>query len=139
LWVSCLDGRTTPECRSRANLKWDGDRTPIGHNKPYRIPPIHPHCRSSIIPWLMASDDLPVALRRRVEASGRADRLTGKAPKEPSLDAFLKSRPTSEQKSILGTRQWELWRKGLITQAGLLDQSARPIDLPRLRKLLGLG
>jgi hypothetical protein len=138
LWVSCLDGRTTPECRSRANLKWDGDRTPIGHNKPYRIPPIHPHCRSSIIPWLMSADDMPIAIRRKVEAAGRSGALSGKPPREPSLDEFLRSRTVAEQQQILGTKQHSLWKRGLITQAGLLDQSARPLTLQGLRKMLGL-
>jgi hypothetical protein len=139
-WIHCsvLDGRTSDLCRSRANLKWLADGTPVGHSREFRRPPLHPNCRSSLVPWLLGADDLPVALRRRVEASGRADRLSGKPPQEPSLDAFLQSRTQAEQKSILGSAQWKLWKDGKITQAGLLDQSSRPLTLEQLRRLLGL-
>jgi hypothetical protein len=138
LWVSVLDGRTTPECRSRANLRWDADKNPVGHTKAWRQPPIHPHCRSSLVPWLLSADDMPVAIRRKVEADGRAGALTGRAPAEPTLDAFLKSLPVSEQKAVLGTAQWKLWKAGKISQSGLLDQSSRPLNLDQLRKALGL-
>jgi hypothetical protein len=53
----------------------------------------------------MSADDMLVALRRQLDASGKAGRLTGRAPKEPSLDEFLKSRSEAEQKSILGEKQ----------------------------------
>jgi hypothetical protein len=116
LWCSILDGRTTQECKSRANLKWDADRAPIGHTKPFRLPPIHPNCRSSVIPWLI---DAP-------------------APREPTLDEFLKSRTASEQEVLIGRKKISLWRQGKLTASGLLDQSARPLDLAQLRRMLGL-
>lgn len=135
---SILDSKVSDLCRSRSGARWLADGTPVGHTKELRRPPLHPNCRSSLIHWMPAAKDLPPELRARVDATGKAGRLTGRAPKEPTLGEFLKTRSEAEQKKILGEAQWRLWQQGKITTSDLLNQSSRPLTLSKFRRFLGL-
>ena len=59
-WVSVMDWRTTPVCRSLNGLTWTLDFEPIGkHNIPFQgFPPIHWNCRSHVIPMLKPWSDM---------------------------------------------------------------------------------
>lgn len=42
--LSTLDGHTTDICIARSNLEWTLDKEPIGHNLPFKAPPLHWNC-----------------------------------------------------------------------------------------------
>lgn len=57
-WVSTLDNRTTPICRTLDGKTWDLDMKPIGHGTPYPGPIAHWNCRSTQVPVLKTLDEL---------------------------------------------------------------------------------
>lgn len=49
--ISVLDGHTGRVCAARHGLLWDKDKRPLGHVFPFRLPALHPHCRSRMVWW----------------------------------------------------------------------------------------
>lgn len=112
--TSILDGRTSVICLVRANSIWDLDHNPImGTTEPFEIPPLHHNCRSYLRPWL--GDEI--------------EHLTG--------EDWLFSRSADQQDALLGRGRADLWRRGVITWADLLNQQGRPLTLKELMALYG--
>lgn len=124
--ISTLDSRTSEECIVRDGLRWKNDkkRTPIGHNIPFRVPPIHWNCRSTIIPEIKGVNLIETAERASVD---------GPVPASTTFNEFLKSKSEGFQNDLLGKGKAELWRKGKITLRQLLDQSGNPLTLAELK------
>lgn len=136
-WVSTLDDRTTPICRALDGLTWDENLQPVGHKFPFPGPTAHWNCRSTQVPVL--EDWATVVKSKRV-----ADMLTeweqnrARASKQGPVKAsttygdWLRRQPVDVQKSVLGVGKWELWRKGKLSFADMVDQSGRPLRLDEL-------
>ena len=161
-WHSTLDGRTTPQCRALDMLTWNLDKTPIGHSKTFKKPPIHWRCRSTVLPVLKPWNDLaePGALpqipegnidahfRRRLREnprfSGRVDAIIrnsrqsmdGQVPGGMGYAEWLRSKSRAFQIGVLGPERWERWHAGRITMRDLTDNSSRPLTLDELDALI---
>lgn len=110
--LSRLDDRTSDVCIARAGLRWDAKtRKPIGHDLPYRAPPLHPNCRSVLVVRVIGGEPPPV---------GSAKEWIG------AMDA-------AEQDAVLGRGKAALYRAGKITTRELIDQSDRPVPLKALK------
>lgn len=68
---STLDLRTSPICRPRDGLRWqnDDDHAPINHDLPFRVPPLHPRCRSVLQPVLKSWSELTGGKVKDLDAS----------------------------------------------------------------------
>lgn len=111
--LSRLDSRTSEICIARAGKRWDrSTRQPIGHQLPYATPPLHPRCRSVVVPRIIGGD----------------------LPTDQSGEEFFKSLSTEEQDAIFGKGKAAMFRRGEIRASDLVDQSGRPISLKRLRE-----
>ena len=109
--ASVLDSRTSYICLARAGLSWDAEtKEPLGHDFPFAAPPLHPNCRSILIPGLSTQ-----AAKQRLN------------PKR-----FLDSLSDEEQDDVLGPGRAKLFRAGKITVRELVDQSDRPLTLAEL-------
>ena len=129
--LSTLDGHTTDICIARSNLEWGFDKEPIGHNLPFKAPPLHWNCRSVMMGIRRTFKELGLDLeeptgRTRSSAEGQIDR-------ETSFDAFLRRRTVEQQDEQLGKGRAELWRNGTITLRQLLDSSGNPLTLEQLK------
>lgn len=49
--ISVLDSHTGRVCAARHGLLWDKDKQPVGHPFAFRLPALHPHCRSRMVWW----------------------------------------------------------------------------------------
>lgn len=137
--VSTLDARTTKHiCLPRAGKRWLADGSPVGHSADFRRPPLHMGCRSHLALWFKPIDEMPAGAARKIREAGRQKEFRDRPVVEPDLEVWLRSRPVAEQRAVVGSAKWEAWRSGDLTVAGLLDQSARPLDLGQIRKLLGI-
>lgn len=120
--LSTLDARTSEICRARDGLKWTLEYEPVGHNQAFRDTPLHPNCRSLMLPWI---DDGTNSTR--ASAFGQVDaKLT--------YEEWLKDKPVEMQDDILGNGKAQMWRDGKITFLDMIDQTGRPLSLEQLNK-----
>lgn len=129
--LSTLDGHTTPQCVARSGLMWTLDKEPIGHDLPFKQPPVHWGCRSVMLGVLKSFKELGINLSEpqgltRASAEGQIDRAT-------TFDAFLSRRSAAEQDAQLGAGRAQLWRDGKITLRQLVDNAGNPLTIEQLR------
>lgn len=109
--VSTLDGRTSDICLVRSNKRWDKDKKPIGHDLQWKMNPLHPHCRSKVVPITNVSEE----------------------PAGITVEEWLDSMSDKEQAETLGVGKAAMYRRGDITLRDLLDQSGRPKTLKAIK------
>lgn len=102
-WVSILDSRTTPICRSRAGKVYKTTNGPR--------PPAHWGCRSTIVGLSKFEDP----------------------ESEPRFDDWLKSQSAKEQDEILGPSRGRLFRKGGLSVRQFVSGSGKPLTLKQLK------
>ena len=129
--LSTLDGHTTPQCVARSGLMWTLDKEPIGHDLPFKQPPVHWGCRSVMLGVLKSFKELGINLPEpqgltRASAEGQIDRST-------TFASFLSRRSVAEQDAQLGAGRAQLWRDGKITLRQLVDNAGNPLTLEQLR------
>lgn len=126
-WVSTLDSRTTPTCKSLDGKRFKIDEGPR--------PPIHINCRSTVVPITRFSD---LYGKDATRASKGAD---GAKQVDASLSYYewLKSQPASFQDAALGKARAKLFRDGGLSaerfSALQLDRNFKPLTLDQMRAL----
>ena len=126
-WVSTLDGRTSPICRSR-----DG-QVFLFTDKIQPKPPAHINCRSSVAPKL--SPEFDIFEQGATRASKGAD-----GGKQVSADLsyyeWLKRQPAAFQDEILGKTKGAIFRNAGLDAAEFrkitVDNLGRPLTLDEM-------
>ncbi len=111
--VSVLDRRTSDICRARAWKRWDAEKRPIGHSLPFRLPPLHDHCRSRM-QTIFIDDPLP---------------------QQVTFKAWVMQMSPKEQSRVFGAENFQRWNRGLMTDAELVRQQNRPMTIDALREV----
>ncbi|MWQ00747.1 hypothetical protein F9874_11375 [Glaesserella parasuis] len=135
--LSTLDARTSTVCQLRDGLMWDLDKKPIGHDVPYQRPPLHPRCRSILQLVTKSWKELGIDAEE-MPSSTRASQ-DGPVSEQINYENWLKSKSPEQQDQVLGKGKADLWRRGVITFADMLDQSGRPLTLKQLSVKFGNG
>jgi len=114
-WNTIRDSRTCARCAAMDGRRWQaGSHEPIGHDMPYRIPPLHGRCRCSLVA-LFEGENLP---------------------ENESYQAWLADQPESVQKKVLGAERARRFADGEITDIrDLVDQTGRGLTLEELDAL----
>lgn len=111
--LAVLDGKTTLLCIGRAGATWDMDGNPLPDSPwPHQFPgapPFHFNCRSLLIP------------------------IIGEPAKDISYEDWLRTKPESFQRKVLGPARWKLWKAGKLSTADLTDVSGSTLTLDELR------
>ncbi|MCT8517327.1 minor capsid protein [Glaesserella parasuis] len=128
--LSTLDTRTSTVCQLRDGLMWDLDKKPIDHDVPYQRPPLHPRCRSILQLVTKSWKELGIDAEE-MPSSTRASQ-DGPVSEQINYENWLKSKSPGQQDQVLGKGKSDLWRRGVITFADMLDQSGRPLTLKDL-------
>lgn len=127
MWVSTLDGRTSPECRARDHLLYTKvDHKPVGHSLPWRAGPgrLHWCCRSTSIALLKGQKTL---YGSRSAAGGQVDaNLT--------YSDWFKQQKAEVQDQVLGPTRGELYRAGKFEVKDFTNDKGRTASLAELRK-----
>lgn len=118
LWVSTLDGGTSPICQSL-----DGKTFPPGEGP---RPPIHFNCRSVVTPIVKGADEL--GLPRGTRAS-----FDGQVPEDLTYNDWLGQRSAEFQDSVLGSTKGKLFRQGGLSLDRFVATSGRPLTIDELR------
>lgn len=106
-WLSVLDARTTPICRSRAGRVYSN--TSSSTSSP--IPPAHANCRSTIAPVVIGEEVEPVN----------------------DFAKWLADQPEDTQKDILGPARHKLWKDGRVTIDKFVSDQGKPFTLDQLK------
>lgn len=123
-WVSTLDSRTTPQCRSL-----DGRIFQVGKGP---VPPIHIRCRSSIAPTLNARFDFLKEGATRASKDGQVDASL-------TYYEWLKTQSAAFQDAAMGPTRGQLFRSGGLSAERFaelqLDRNFKPLTLDEMRRL----
>lgn len=122
-WVSVLDSRTSTQCRSL-----DGRRFQVGKGP---LPPIHPNCRSSVVPVLPDSFD-PITSAATRNAEG------GAVDADLTYYDWLKTQPTVFVEDVLGKDRAKLLLEGGLSAekfaALQLNRNFQPLTLEEMKQ-----
>lgn len=123
-WVSTLDNRTTPICRSLDGQVFELGRGPR--------PPVHIRCRSTTVAVVDPKYDFLDEGATRSSASGYVDG-------DLTYYEWLKTQPEAFQDSVLGPTRGKLLRDGGLTAEEFarlnLGRNFEPLTLEEMRKL----
>jgi hypothetical protein len=147
--VATLDARTTELCMSRDGGAWDFDGDPLEESTvqyPFPgPPPWHWQCRTVLIPitksWqeLIKEDNPDFKINLDEVSEGTRASMDGQVASKLSYEDWLKTKPEDFQKEVLGPGKWDLWNKGDITFADLVDQQGNPLTLDELKDKAAAG
>lgn len=136
--LAVLDNRTSQICQSRSGNAWTIQGQPIPPTRepfPGR-PPWHFGCRSQLIPVLFNKNRLLSNLRgtRRQQIQNIDEALlTGGVAGDIRYETWLRGRPASFQREVLGPTKYRLWRQGRVNFSDLVDQRGNPLSVAELK------
>ncbi len=131
-WVSTLDGRTSPICRSRDGMVWKVNKGPL--------PPAHPNCRSTTAPLFKEDVKVtkgstktgPEKLTKIPEGGTRAS-IDGQVSADLTYNDWLKRQTKAFQVDVLGKQKAELFRKGGLTMDQFVNNKGQELTLDQLQ------
>ncbi|MGK8800966.1 minor capsid protein [Acinetobacter seifertii] len=133
--VSVLDGRTSKLCASLDGTIWE-------INDPSkRVPPLHPHCRSILVPvdkdGRLAGERPFVMDERPVKDIPKDERsqLIGQLDANTTFKEFFVKTDDFFQKEWLGPKRYKLYKEGKFDFEKFFDPEGRLYTLDQLRKL----
>nr|WP_312824959.1 minor capsid protein [Acinetobacter oleivorans] len=134
-FVSVLDGRTSKLCASLDGTIWE-------INDPSkRVPPLHPHCRSILVPvdqdGRLAGERPFVMDERQVKNIPKDERsqLIGQLDANTTFKEFFGKTDDFFQKEWLGPKRYKLYKEGKFDFEKFFDPEGRLYTLDQLRKL----
>ncbi|HEO1793698.1 TPA: minor capsid protein [Acinetobacter baumannii] len=133
--VATLDGRTSKLCASLDGTVWE-------INDPAkRIPPLHPNCRSILVPveknGRLVGERPFVMDERRVKDIPKDERsqLIGQLDANTTFKEFFKKTDDFFQKEWLGPKRFKLFKEGKFEFDKFFDPDGRLYTLDQLRML----
>jgi SPP1 gp7 family putative phage head morphogenesis protein len=125
-----LDGRTTFVCANRDGLTWDIERNPIKHNTPFARPPLHPNCRSLLIPIMKSYRELGLDIDEISE--GTRASMDGQTPSSTTFTKWFDGKDKEFQEKYLGAGRFQLYKSGAITIGQLINKDGEMLTLKEL-------
>lgn len=126
-WVSTLDSRTTPTCKSLDGKRFKIDEGPR--------PPIHINCRSTVVPVTRFTDLFSEGATRSSKGAGGGEQVSASL----TYYEWLKTQPSAFQDEALGKARAKLFRDGGLSadrfSALQLDRQFQPLTLDEMRRL----
>lgn len=123
-WVSTLDGVTSDTC-----MGLDGQVFRIGRGP---LPPIHPNCRSTTVPFFRDGVDL-------FDTDATRSSETGPVKSDMTYYEWLKTQPKNFQDDAIGPVRAKLLREGGLSATQFrdlsLDKNFKPLTLNQMRDL----
>ena len=134
-FVSVLDGRTSKVCAALDSTVWDiNDSTK-------KVPPLHPHCRSILVPTLedgqLVGSRTFIMDERKFKDIPKDERekLTGQLDANTSFKEFFKLTDDFFQKEWLGPKRYKLYKEGQFDFDKFFDPEGGGYTLEELKEL----
>jgi SPP1 gp7 family putative phage head morphogenesis protein len=113
-FIATLDSRTSIQCAANDGKIFEMGKGPL--------PPLHPSCRSTIVPYIGE----PIGNRASVD---------GPVPAETNFRGWLEGQPISVQNEVLGPTRAAAWRAGDLSFEDMVGRDLTPLSVQRLREL----
>lgn len=113
-FIATLDSRTSIQCAANDGKIFEMGKGPL--------PPLHPNCRSTIVPYIGE----PIGNRASVD---------GPVPAETNFRGWLEGQPISVQNEVLGPTRAAAWRAGDLSFEDMVGRDLTPLSVQRLREL----
>lgn len=113
-FIATLDSRTSIQCAANDGKIFEMGKGPL--------PPLHPNCRSTIVPYIGE----PIGNRASVD---------GPVPAETNFRGWLEGQPVSVQNEVLGPTRAAAWRAGDLSFEDMVGRDLTPLSVQRLREL----
>lgn len=131
-----LDGRTSEICIARSRSAWDFEGDPIPGTETEESfpgpPPWHVNCRSTLIPIVKSIEEITGKKGKEIPEGTQAS-MDGQVAEKLTYEDWLRTKPESFQKDVLGEGKFQLWKAGKIGLRDLIDQRGRPLTLKELK------
>lgn len=114
VWLSVLDGKTSPPCIARSGKRYTArDHKPIGHSYSWDAGPgrLHFNCRSTSAPL-----------------------VAGEVPNATRFQDWLRRQPAKTQDEVLGPTRAKMFRDGGVNVESFLNNKGRMLTLAQLRE-----
>lgn len=135
--IVTLDGRTSKICISRSGGAWDFEGNPLPESTvkiPFPgQPPWHPNCRSALLPIVREFSELLGIPDLPDYPKGTRASMDGQVAGDLTYEEWLKTKPESFQRKVLGRGRYELWKDGQLSLTQLVDPTGRALTLKELR------
>ncbi|WP_267530683.1 minor capsid protein [Acinetobacter oleivorans] len=134
-FVSVLDGRTSKTCASLDGTVWQLK------DPAKKVPPLHPHCRSILVPTLedgqLVGSRAFIMDERKFKYIPKDEReqLTGQLDANTSFKEFFKLTDDFFQKEWLGPKRYQLYKEGQFDFDKFFDPEGRLYTLEELKEL----
>ncbi len=131
-WLATLDGHVCPRCAAMDGQTWtlDGERMP-GTKVDFMAPPIHWGDRCILTPLPKTFRDIGLDIPEPADEGQRASSL-GPVSGKTTFAEFFGRLSVAQQDHLLGKTRADLWRRGKITIADLVNQRGRELTLEEL-------
>ena len=129
-FLATLDARTSHICGALDGAVWRGEEMERA-----RRPPLHPNCRSTLIPVV---DLIDPETGEKIEETARrsaqnADGTYSQVAAKTTFKDYFESQPETFQRAWLGEKRFELWKSGQLKFEDLAKPAttyrATPADL----------
>lgn len=145
-----LDSRTTAICQARSGKIWDLKTfEPVGHSEGFPgSPPWHFNCRSTLLPITKSFEELTqefdgntkLAKKLKEVPKGTQSSMNGQVAADIGYQQWLKGRPKSFQKQVLGPSKFKLFEQGKLQLTDLISaQTGKPLTVEQLKLKLEPG
>lgn len=126
-WVSTLDTRTTPICRSRDGKVYGLEEGPR--------PPAHPNCRSTTIPVTKSWEELGLQ-EADLPPATRAS-MNGQVPRETTYYEWLNRQAPDVQREAVGPTRFRMWKENGVNPERFYRDDGYTYTIDELRQRMG--
>ena len=124
-WVSTLDGKTSPICRSRDGMVWKVNKGPL--------PPAHYNCRSTTSPLFKSDVKATDGKLIKLDEGGTRASIDGQVSADLNYNDWLGKQSKAFQVDVLGKQKAELFRKGGLTMDQFVNDKGQELTLDQLK------
>jgi SPP1 gp7 family putative phage head morphogenesis protein len=124
-FTATLDSRTSLICAGLDGQEFDLDDADLP------TPPLHPNCRSVLVPVTASFGDLGIDVDEVSESTRASER--GQVSADLTYAGWLRRQPAEFQRDVLGPVRYHAWKNGLPLDA--MATQDRPLTIDELRRL----
>lgn len=127
-FIATLDARTSEICASHDGEVYSVDSGPR--------PPLHPRCRSTVVPVVSGWEELGLD-GSRLSAAQRAS-MNGQVPATVNYEQWLRGQPVAVQREALGAAKHKLWSESKVPVTRFTNRAGASLTVEQIRKREGL-
>jgi SPP1 gp7 family putative phage head morphogenesis protein len=131
-WSATFDNRTSDTCMFLDGLQWDLNYNPLGHGTTFPGFTAHWNCRSTTVSIVKSWKELGAKGKFKEIPKSTKSSMDGQVSGKKGYEDWLKGKPESFQKEVLGTGKYKLWKEGNLGFSDLVSGSGKPLTVEQI-------